>query len=75
MCFLPGNKNVQGAAVESVKQKLMEYLVCPKRGKNHKKKKMGGLCFVLNALLIVPGVENVSINKSFVVQCVENIHR
>lgn len=48
----------------------------PKEGKkNHKKKKMDGLCFVLNALLIVPGVENVSINKSFVVQCVENIRR
>ena len=58
-----------------MKQKRMEYLVCPKRRKNYKKKKMDGLCFVLNALLIVPGVENVSINKSFVVQCVENIRR
>ena len=53
--------------------KLMEYLVCPKLGGNHKKIKMDGLCFVLNALLIVPWVENVSINKSFAVLCVENI--
>lgn len=48
----------------------------PKGGeKNHKKIKMDGLCFVLNALLIVPWVENVSINKSFAVLCVENICR
>ena len=51
----------------------MEYLVCPKWGKNHKKIKMDGSCFVLNALLIVLWVENVSINKSFAVVCVENI--
>ena len=53
--------------------KLMEYLVCPKWGKNHKQIKMYGSCFVLNALLIVLWVENVSINKSFAVLCVENI--
>lgn len=51
------------------------YLGLPKRGeKNHKNKKMDGLGFVFNALLTVRGVENMFIDKSFVVHGVENIH-
>lgn len=58
--------------------KTCKLLGLPKRGKKITKTentKMDGLCFVFNALLTVHGLENVVINKSFVVQSMENIPR